>query len=67
MPEQGEQSAKRNQHPTVPDQGDKGLPPKPKLPASLARRIAVAHGGTAAVRTREGGGSVFQIALPTHA
>ena len=37
------------------------------LGLALVRRIAVAHGGTAAVRAREGGGSVFQIALPTHA
>ncbi len=37
------------------------------LGLALVRRIADAHGGSATVDPRDGGGSVFQIALPTHA
>ena len=37
------------------------------LGLALVRRIATAHGGTATVRPRDGGGSVFRLALPTHA
>ncbi|WP_420455244.1 sensor histidine kinase [Rubrivirga sp.] len=37
------------------------------LGLALVRRIADAHGGSATVDARDGGGSVFQIALPTHA
>ncbi|MEO0556904.1 MAG: HAMP domain-containing sensor histidine kinase [Bacteroidota bacterium] len=35
------------------------------LGLALVRRIAQAHGGTASVSPREGGGSVFRITLPT--
>jgi two-component system phosphate regulon sensor histidine kinase PhoR len=35
------------------------------LGLALVRRIAVAHGGTATVASRTGGGSVFRITLPT--
>ena len=37
------------------------------LGLALVRRIAEAHGGTAAVAPRDGGGSVFRLSLPTHA
>ncbi len=37
------------------------------LGLALVRRIATAHGGTATVAPRPGGGSVFRLALPAHA
>ncbi|MEM0961997.1 MAG: HAMP domain-containing sensor histidine kinase [Bacteroidota bacterium] len=37
------------------------------LGLALVQRIAVSHGGAASVHARDGGGSVFQLAIPTHA
>ena len=37
------------------------------LGLALVRRIADAHGGTATVAARDGGGSLFRLALPLHA
>ncbi|MEM1056603.1 MAG: HAMP domain-containing sensor histidine kinase [Bacteroidota bacterium] len=36
------------------------------LGLALVHRIAASHGGVASVHPRDGGGSVFQITIPTH-